>query len=185
MNSEIPPEGGNGHPPAGGQQPYGQAGPYAQQGPYPQQQGYASQPPESQPQPGAGQPAPAGRSAAGRSSLIPGAIGLVAGLVLGVLAGALFSGSSSGIGASSDVSTACRYVAALSEDFDPETIGVQDPTMWRLQAVAGLAQAAALADPDYQAFGEQGMDLYAAASRVDVEGMQASLQAMDETCQHL
>src|SRR5699024_8635784 len=112
-------------------------------------------------------------------------IGLVAGLAVGVLAGSFFAESSSNLSADRDASTACQYVGGLTEDFDPEQIGLEDPTLWRLQAVATLAQAAPAADSSYQELGDQGEELMAAVVRVDEEKMESTLQAMDQICQDL
>ena len=145
-------------------------------------------PPENQDGPPPDGPPPDGppNHAPGRRSwALPGAIGLVVGLVVGVFAGSFFATGSADLSADGDVSTTCEYAAALNEDFDPEQIGLEDPTLWRLQAVAGLAQAAPLSDPSYQELGDQGKELMASIAELDVETIQATLQAMDETCQGL
>ena len=162
MMSAMPPEDQGGPWPDGAGRP--PAGPPAHQHPVPEQRQ---------------------RPAGGRAWLLPGAIGVAVGLVVGVFAGSFFTGGSADLSAAGDVSTTCEYAGALNEDFDPEQIGLQDPTLWRLQAVAGLAQAAPLSDPSYQELGDQGKELMASVAELDVETIQATLQAMDETCQGL
>lgn len=119
------------------------------------------------------------------SWFLPGAVGVVIGLVVGVFAGSFFADGGSGDGAEADAATTCDYVGALVEDLDPETIGLQDPTLLRLQAAAALAQAARVADPAYTELGEQGRELVNGVSTVDIELVQTTLQEMDETCQDL
>src|SRR5690625_449309 len=162
MMSAMPPEDQGGPRPDGADRP--PAGPPAHQHPVPEQRQ---------------------RPAGGRAWLLPGAIGVVVGLVAGVFAGSFFTGGRADLSAAGDVSTTCEYAGALHEDFEPEQIGLQDPTWWRLQAVAGLAQAAPLSDPSYQELGDQGKELMASVAELDVETIQATLQAMDETCQGL
>ena len=162
MMSATPPENHGGPSPDGNDQSL--AGPPSHQHPVPEQT----------------------RRPAGRSAwVLAGAIGVVVGLVVGVFVGSFFADGSAELSADGDVSTTCEYAAALNEDFDPEQIGLQDPTLWRLQAVAGLAQAAPLSDPAYQELGDQGKELMASIAELDVETIQATLQAMDETCQGL
>ena len=167
MSDSMPPDPSGTYPPAGQQQP----GVPPQQ-PNQRQPGVPPQQPNQQAPSGGGKP------------LLFGGIGVVVGLLVGVLAGStLLGGSGSGGGdAAEDAAIACDYASSLAEDFDPDALALDDPLIWQLQAAGGLAQAAATADPAYAMLGEQGLDLFEGASRLDTELLEETLQAMDTTC---
>lgn len=120
-----------------------------------------------------------------------GGVGVVVGLLVGVLAGSVLLGGNAGIGggagegAAGDAAAACAYVTANVDDLNEESLALDEPPIWQLQAAGTLAQAAAVADASYQALGEQGMELFGAMARLDVQVAQSALTAMDQICQDL
>lgn len=118
--------------------------------------------------------------------LIPGAIGVVAGLVVGVLVGTFLRGNGVGdVGDSpdADADVACQYVQSVSDDIDPDVaLDLDQPPIWRLQAIGLVAMAAATGDSRYETLGDQGRDLTASIQRFDTEMLVSSLDAMAETC---
>lgn len=180
MNASMPP---GDYPPAGqpqhGVQPQQSGVPPQQAGAPPQQPGVPPQ------QPGQTAPGSSGKS------LLFGGIGVVVGLLVGVLAGSTLLGGNAGIGgeagegAAGDAAAACAYVTANVDGLDQESLGLDEPLIWQLQAAGALAQAAAVGDASYQALGEQGMELFGAMSRLDVQVAQSTLTAMDQICQDL
>ncbi|WP_420112236.1 hypothetical protein [Pseudactinotalea sp.] len=120
----------------------------------------------------------------GKPWVVPGAIGVVAGLVVGVLIGTfVVGGGAAGGGADADARTACQYIDTVSDDIEPDVaLDLEEPTIWRLQAIGPLATAAATSDERYETFGEQGGDLYSAISRLDHELLFSTLEAMQESC---
>ena len=118
----------------------------------------------------------------GGKPLLFGAIGVVAGLVVGVFAGSFFVGGGSGTGPDADAQAACTYVEASVGEVNEESMVLDQPLIWQLQGAGALAQAAAAGDGSYEAFGEQGMELFRAVSTLDLDLAQSTLQAMDESC---
>lgn len=133
-------------------------------------------PPQQQPN----HPAPSG----GGKPLLFGGIGVLVGLLVGVLAGsALLGGSgSAGSGADADAQVACSYVEASVGEVNEESMALDQPLIWQLHGAGGLAEAAATGDGSYEAFGEQGRDLFQAASTLDLELAQTTLEAMKQSC---
>ncbi|WP_147918070.1 hypothetical protein [Ruania zhangjianzhongii] len=165
MSDSMPPASSGAYPPAGQQPP-----PPGSSGAYP---GPPSQSASSEPAPpGGGKP------------LLFGGIGVVVGLLVGVLAGStlLGGGGAAGGGAADDAATACAYVEASVDQVSEEAMALDQPLIWQLQAAGALAKAAATGDEDYEAFGEQGIELFQAMSTFDAELAQTTLAAMEQSC---
>lgn len=179
MSYSMPP---GDYPPAGQPQPDAQP---QQAGVPPQHAGAPGQQPEMPQQPGQA------ASGSGGKALLFGGIGVVVGLLVGVLAGSTLLGGNTGVGgeagegAAGDAAAACAYVTANVDGLDQESLALDEPLIWQLQAAGALAQAAAVGDAGYQALGEQGMELFGAMGRLDVQVAQSTLTAMDEICQDL
>ena len=142
-------------------------------------------PPQSgQPTPGVPQQQPGQPTSGGSKPLLFGGIGVVVGLLIGVLAGStlLGGGGDAGSGPDADAQAACAYVEASVGEVDEESMALDQPLIWQLQGAGALAQAAATGDESYQAFGEQGMELFRAMSTLDLELAQSTLTAMESSC---
>ena len=90
---------------------------------------------------------------------------MVVGLLIGVLAGSTLLGGGGDAGSGPE-----------------ESMALDQPLIWQLQGAGALAQAAATGDESYQAFGEQGMELFRAMSTLDLELAQSTLTAMESSC---
>lgn len=83
-----------------------------------------------------------------------------------------------------DVHAACLLVDGLPTPFTfPDDVpGIDDPLLWRIQAIAGLGQAAALADDAHRALGEAARAFDQARLRLDADDFVTALDELREEC---
>lgn len=114
--------------------------------------------------------------------LVAGAILLLAAIIVGIF---VWTGSSEDDGAEVDAEQACAIVDRLPDEVDEDDFGRDSPMVWRLSAVAGLAEAAMVQDDDNTDLREAARRVTDATARQDLATLNEALDDLRSECDDL
>lgn len=82
-----------------------------------------------------------------------------------------------------EAGVACDLLVELPRDDAFERTELDDPTLWRLQAVVGLAAAASRGDRIYRRLGESADELRMSLARFDEEAYEVAFDRLRDECE--